>query len=90
MHTIKKGRLQQYVKKINGTPKMTEQPGPSAVQKAKGVAEQRTSAAEQQLRMVPMIAGPALVSEEEEKKNKQKKRMEERVKQLRSLRHSVN
>ena len=37
-----------------------------------------------------MIAGPALVSEEEEKKNKQRKRMEERVKQLRSLGHSVN
>ena len=37
-----------------------------------------------------MIAGPALVSEEEEKKNKQKKRMEERVRRLRSLGHSVN
>ena len=37
-----------------------------------------------------MIAGPALVSEEEEKKNKQKKRTEERVKWLRSLGHSVN
>ena len=40
--------------------------------------------------MVPMIAGLALVNEEEEKKNKQKKRMEERVKRLRSLGHSVN
>ena len=40
--------------------------------------------------MVPMITGPALVNEEEEKKNKQKKRMEERLKQLRSLGHSVN
>ena len=36
-----------------------------------------------------MIAGSALVSEGE-KKNKQRKRMEERVKQLRSLGHSVN
>ena len=40
--------------------------------------------------MVIMIAGPAMVSEEEKKKSKQKKRMEERVKQLRSLGHSVN
>ena len=40
--------------------------------------------------MVLMIAGPALVNEEEENKNKQKKRMEERVKILRSLGHSVN
>ena len=40
--------------------------------------------------MVPMIVGPALVSEKEDKKNKQKKRMEERVKQLRSLGHLVN
>ena len=45
---------------------------------------------EQQLWMVPMIAGPALVNEEEEKKSKQKKRMEERVKRLRLLGHSVN
>ena len=54
------------------------------------MAEQRTPAAEQQLRMVSMIASPAPVSEEEEKKNKQKKSMEERVKRLRSLVHSVN
>ena len=67
---------------------MAEQPG--AVQKGKGVAEQRAPAAKQQLRMVPMIAGLALVSEEEEKKNKQKKRMKERVKRLRSLGHSIN
>ena len=40
--------------------------------------------------MVPMITDPAMVSEEEEKKSKQKKRMEERVKQLRSLGHIVN
>ena len=33
---------------------------------------------EQQLRMVPMIAGSALASEEEEKKSRQKKRIEER------------
>ena len=54
------------------------------------MAEQRTPVEEQQLLMVPMIAGPALLSEEEENKNKQKKRMEERVKRLRSLGHSVN
>ena len=35
MHTIKRGGLQQYVKKINGTPRMAEQLGPSAVQKGK-------------------------------------------------------
>ena len=35
MHTIRKGGLQQYVKKINGTPRMAEQPGPSVVQKGK-------------------------------------------------------
>ena len=40
--------------------------------------------------MVAMIAGLALVSAEEEKKSKQKKRMEERVKRLRSLGHSIN
>ena len=40
--------------------------------------------------MVPMIAGPALVSQEEEKKNKQIKRMEQRVKRLRALGHIVN
>ena len=90
MHTIRKGGLQQYVKKINGTPRMAEQLGPSAVQKGKGVAEQKSPATKQQLRMVPIIAGPALVSEEEEKKNKQKKRMEEMVKRLRSLGHLVN
>ena len=69
---------------------MVEQPSPSAMQKWKGVAEQKTSVAEQQLRMVPMIASPALVSEEEEKKNKQQRRKEERVKRLRSLGHSIN
>ena len=37
-----------------------------------------------------MIAGPTLISEEKEKKSKQKKRIEERVKRLRSLGHSVN
>ena len=40
--------------------------------------------------MVPMIIGPTLVSEEEEKKDKQSKRMEQRVKRLRSLGHTVN
>ena len=49
------------------------------------MVEQRTHVLEQQLRMVPMIARPALISEEEEKK-----RIEERVKRLRSLGHSVN
>ena len=49
---------------------MAEQPGPSAVQKRKTVAEQRTPIAEQQLRMGPMIADPAIVSEEEENKSK--------------------
>ena len=37
-----------------------------------------------------MIAGPTLISEEKEKKSKQKKRIEERVKRLKSLGHSVN
>ena len=46
MHTIRKGGLQQYVKKVNGTPKMAEQLGPSIVQKGKGVVEQRTPVAE--------------------------------------------
>ena len=49
---------------------MAEQPGPSAVQKRKTVAEQRTLVVEQQLLTVPMIAGSAMVSEEEEKKSK--------------------
>ena len=40
--------------------------------------------------MVPMITGPALVNEEEEKKNKQSKKMEQRIKRLRSLGHTVN
>ena len=69
---------------------MVEQPGQSVVQKGKAIAEQRTPVAKQQLRMVPLIAGPALVSEEEEKKNRHKKRTEERVKRLRTLGHSVN
>ena len=90
MYTIRKGGLQQYVKKVNDTPKMVEHPGPNIVQKGKGVAEQRTPVAEQHLQIVPMITGPALVSEEKEKKNKQRKRMEERVKRLRSLGHTVN
>ena len=46
--------------------------------------------AEQQLRMVPMIVGPALISEEKEKKSRGKKITKERVKQLRSLGHSIN
>ena len=44
------------------------------MQKGKGVAEQRAPIAEQHLRMVPMIAGPALVSEEEEKKKQAKQK----------------
>ena len=40
--------------------------------------------------MVPMIAGPAIVSGEEKKKSIQEKRTEERVKQMRALGHSVN
>ena len=40
--------------------------------------------------MVPMIAGPAIVSEEEEKKSRQEKMTEERVKRLKALRHSIN
>ena len=40
--------------------------------------------------MVPMIACPALVSEEDEKKSKHKKRIEEMVKRLRSLGHLIN
>ena len=64
MFTQKRGGLQQYVKKVNGTWRMAEQAGPNAVQKRKAIAEQRTLVAEPQLRVVPMIAGPALVNEE--------------------------
>ena len=39
MFTIKRGRLQQYVKKVNGAPRMAEHAGPSAVQKGKAIAE---------------------------------------------------
>ena len=39
MHIIKRGGLHQYVKKINGTPRMVEQSGLNAVQKEKSVAE---------------------------------------------------
>ena len=46
--------------------------------------------AEQQLRMVPMIAGPAIASAKEEEKSKQEKRTEEKVKRLRALGHLVN
>ena len=59
---------------------MVEQPGPSAVQKGKAIIKQRMPVAEQQLRMVSMIVGPAIVSEEEENKSRQEKRTEERVK----------
>ena len=59
---------------------MVEQPGPSTMQKGKAMVEQRTPMAEQQLRMVPMIAGPAIVSGEEEKKSRQEKMTKERVK----------
>ena len=69
---------------------MVEQPRPSAEQKNKDVAEQRAAGAEQHLRMVPMIAGPALITEKEGKKKKQNKKMEQRVKRLRSLGHTVN
>ena len=46
--------------------------------------------AEQQLRIVSMITCPTIASAEEEKKSRQEKRIEERVKQLRALGHSVN
>ena len=46
MFAIKRGGLQQYVKKVNGTPRMVEQPGPGAVQKGKAIAEQRMPVAE--------------------------------------------
>ena len=68
------------MKKVNEIPKMEKQPGPTAVQKGKGVTEQKTPAAEQHLRMVPMIAGPALANEEEEKKSKHSIRIGQRVK----------
>ena len=55
------------------------------MQKGKAVVEQRTPVAEQQLRMVPMIVSPDVVSEEDEKKSRQEKRIEERVKRLRAL-----
>ena len=90
MHTIRKGGLQQYMKRVNGAPKMAEQPGSSAGQKNKGVAEQRALGVEQHLHMVPMITGLALINEEEEKKKKQNKKIEQRVKRLRSLGHTVN
>ena len=45
---------------------------------------------EQQLRMVSMIAGPAIVNAEEEKKSVLEKRAEERVKRMRALGHSIN
>ena len=54
------------MKKDNGTPRMVEQTRLNAVPKRKAIAEQRTTIAEQQLRMVSMIAGPTLISEEEE------------------------
>ena len=69
---------------------MVEQSGPSTMQKGKAIAEQQMPMVEQQLRMVPMIAGLAIASAEEEKKGRQEMRTEERVKQLRSLGHSVN
>ena len=76
MHTIRRDGLLQYVRKVNGVPKMVEQPGSSAKQKNKGVAEQKTPSAKQHLHMVPMIAGPTLINEEEEKKKNQSKKME--------------
>ena len=59
---------------------MVEQSRLSEVQKGKAIAIQRTHVAEQRLRMVPMIAGPTLISEEKKKKSRQKKRTEERIK----------
>ena len=53
---------------------MAEQLGPSTGLKGKGVVEQRAPGVEQHLRMVPMIAGPALINEDEEKKKKQNKK----------------
>ena len=90
MYTIKKGGLQQYLKRDNGTPRMVKQPGQSNMQKGKAIAEQRIPIAEQQLRMVPMIAGPTMVTAEEEKKSRHEKRTDERVKHLRALGHTVN
>ena len=40
--------------------------------------------------MVPMIAGPTMISAEEGKKSRQGKRTNERVKCLRALEHTVN
>ena len=90
MYTIKKGVLQQYLKRDNGTPRMAEQPRQSSMQKGKAIVEQRTPITEQQLRMVPMIVGPAMVSAGEKKKSRQEKRMDERVKRLRALGHTFN
>ena len=47
MFTIKRGGLQQYVKKDNRTPRIAEQPRPSTMQKGKAVVKQRTPMAEQ-------------------------------------------
>ena len=62
----------------------------SSMQKGKAIAEQRTPVAEQQSRMVPVIADPAMISAEEENKNKHEKRTDVRVKRLRALGHTVN
>ena len=64
------------MKKDSGTPRMVEQLGLSTIQKEKAVVEQRTLVAEQQLRMVSMIASPAIVSAEKEEKSRQEKRTE--------------
>ena len=44
------------------------------MQKGKAIVEQRTPVAEQQLIMIPMIAGPTIASAEEEKKSRREKR----------------
>ena len=49
---------------------MVEQPGQSSMQKGKAIAEQRMPVIEQQLKMVPMIASPAIVGADEEKKSR--------------------
>ena len=47
MYTIKKGGLQHYLKRDNGTPRMVEQPGQSSMQKGKVIVEQHSPIAEQ-------------------------------------------
>ena len=57
------------------------------MQKGKAIAEQRTPVAEQQLGMVPMIAGPTLVSKEEqtEEENRRKSKTTEIIRAFSQL-----